>query len=62
MHPRAILQALKTRGVREELDRASAEALALGVSDVPAVRIGQQVLVGERRLEEAAVLLAAARD
>jgi hypothetical protein len=26
------------------------------------VRIGQQVLVGERRLEEAAVLLAAARD
>lgn len=62
IHPRAILQALKTRAVREELDRASAEALALGVSDVPAVRIGQQVLVGETRLEEAAVLLAAARD
>ncbi|MGA2471004.1 MAG: DsbA family protein [Solirubrobacteraceae bacterium] len=60
MHPNAILRAAQTRGVRDELERASAEALELGVSDVPAVRIDGQVLVGEGRLEEASTLLAAA--
>jgi 2-hydroxychromene-2-carboxylate isomerase len=61
IHPRAILAAIETRGVREELDQLSAEALALGVSDVPAVRVGDRVLVGEARLEEAGALLAALR-
>ena len=61
MHPRAILQASATRGLRAELERASDGALALGVSDVPAVRIGERVLVGERALEEAGSLLASAR-
>jgi hypothetical protein len=37
------------------------DALELGVSDVPAVRIGERVLVGERALEEAGALLASAR-
>jgi len=59
MHPRAILSAITTRGVRAELERATAQALERGVSDVPAVRIGERVLVGEDRLEEAAALLAA---
>ena len=61
MHPRAILQATATRGLRAELARASVGALELGVSDVPAVRIGERVLVGERALEEAGALLASAR-
>lgn len=61
MHPRAILQATATRGLRAELERASVGALELGVSDVPAVRIGERVLVGERTLEEAGALLASAR-
>jgi 2-hydroxychromene-2-carboxylate isomerase len=61
MHPSAILRATETRGIRDELARASAEALELGVSDVPAVRVDDLVLVGEHRLEEAGELLAAQR-
>jgi 2-hydroxychromene-2-carboxylate isomerase len=61
IHPTALLRATRTRAVAGELERASAEALALGVSDVPAVRVGHRVLVGERTLEEAGALLAAAR-
>jgi 2-hydroxychromene-2-carboxylate isomerase len=57
MHPSAIVRASETRGVRDELARASAEALELGISDVPAVRINAQVFVGEQRLEEAGQLL-----
>jgi 2-hydroxychromene-2-carboxylate isomerase len=61
IHPRAILKATATRGLRAELERASSSALALGVSDVPAVRVGERVLVGERALEQAGALLASAR-
>jgi 2-hydroxychromene-2-carboxylate isomerase len=61
MHPTAILKVTQTRGLAAELDRASSAALALGVSDVPAVRVGDIVLVGERALEEAGALLASAR-
>jgi 2-hydroxychromene-2-carboxylate isomerase len=61
MHPRAILKATQARGLRAELERASATALALGVSDVPAVRVGERVLVGERALEQAGTLLESAR-
>jgi 2-hydroxychromene-2-carboxylate isomerase len=61
MHPNAILRASETRGLREELRRASVAARELGVEAVPAVRVGEQVLVGEQRLEEAGALLAAAR-
>jgi 2-hydroxychromene-2-carboxylate isomerase len=61
MHPTAILKATRTRGVHAALDRASAGALALGVSDVPAVRVGERVLVGEGALEEAGALLVSAR-
>jgi 2-hydroxychromene-2-carboxylate isomerase len=58
MHPSAILRAVRTRGVRDELARASAEARGLGVSGVPAVRVGERVLIGEDRLEDAGSLLA----
>ena len=61
MHPTALLRAAATRGVREELERASARAGELGVEDVPAVRVGDRVLVGERELERAGELLAQAR-
>jgi 2-hydroxychromene-2-carboxylate isomerase len=52
IHPTALLRATETRGVAAELERASAEALALGVFDVPGV------LVGEGALEQAGALLA----
>src|ERR1035441_8650590 len=61
IHPAAILRATQTRGIVAELERASAEALALGVSDVPAVRVGDRLFQGERALEEAGELLALAR-
>jgi 2-hydroxychromene-2-carboxylate isomerase len=61
IHPAAILKATQTRAIAAELDRASAEALTLGVSDVPAVRVGDRVLIGERLLEQAGELLEAAR-
>jgi 2-hydroxychromene-2-carboxylate isomerase len=62
IHPRAILRAAQTRGVRDELDRATAAALEAGVSDVPAVRVGELVLVGETRIEEAGALIVAAGE
>jgi 2-hydroxychromene-2-carboxylate isomerase len=55
MHPNAILRALETRSVREELAGATARAAALGVMEVPAVRIGERVFSGEGLLERAAV-------
>ena len=61
IHPKALLRAAATRGVREELERESARAASLGVDDVPAVRVGDRVLVGEAELERAGMLLAAAR-
>jgi 2-hydroxychromene-2-carboxylate isomerase len=57
MHPTAVTRAAQTRGVRDELERVTAEALDRGVTDVPAVLVGQQVLIGERNLERAAELL-----
>jgi len=61
IHPNALLRAAATRGVRDELEHESARAGALGVDDVPAVRVGDRVLVGEGELERAGMLLAAAR-
>jgi 2-hydroxychromene-2-carboxylate isomerase len=57
MHPAAVTRAAVTRGVREELERATDAALERGVTDVPAVLVGDQVLVGERSLERAGELL-----
>ncbi len=54
MHPRAVQQGEALSSVREELQRATAEAASRGVSDVPAVRVGERVWVGERAVEEAA--------
>jgi 2-hydroxychromene-2-carboxylate isomerase len=61
IHPAAILRATQTGGLAAELERATATALAAGVRDVPAVRVGERVFVGERTLEEAGALLAKAR-
>jgi 2-hydroxychromene-2-carboxylate isomerase len=58
IHPTALVKAIGTRGVRDELEQATAAALELGVIDVPAVRVGDHVLVGDARLEEAGRLLA----
>lgn len=58
MHPAAVLKALEMRSVAEQLQQATAAAAAAGVTDVPALRSGEGVFVGERCLEEAARHLA----
>jgi 2-hydroxychromene-2-carboxylate isomerase len=54
MHPSAVLKGAELRSVGEQLSAATAAAAALGVSDVPAVRVGDRVFHGERALEQAA--------
>ncbi len=54
MHPSAVLKGAALRSVGEQLSAATAEAVSLGVRDVPAVRVGDRVFHGERTLEEAA--------
>ena len=48
MHPAAVLKGAELRSVGEQLSRTTAQAAQAGVTDVPAVRIGEQVFVGER--------------
>ncbi len=55
MHPSAVLKGAELRSVAEQLSVATAAAASLGVSDVPAVRVGDRVFHGERALEEAAM-------
>ena len=50
MHPAAVLKAIELRSVRDELARRAAEAAALGVRDVPAIRVGERVFHGDAAL------------
>jgi 2-hydroxychromene-2-carboxylate isomerase len=59
IHPAAILKGAELRSVGEQLSAATAAAVALGVSDVPTVRLGEHMFAGERSLEEAAACAAA---
>ncbi len=54
MHPAAVQKGAALHSVGERLSAATAEAAALGVADVPAIRLGKRVFHGERALEEAA--------
>jgi 2-hydroxychromene-2-carboxylate isomerase len=54
MHPSATMKGAELRSVGQQLSSATATAAALGVSDVPAVRVGTRVFGGERSLDEAA--------
>jgi 2-hydroxychromene-2-carboxylate isomerase len=54
MHPTAVQQGAELRSVHEQLSTATAQAARAGVTDVPAVRIGQDVFVGEHALQQAA--------
>jgi 2-hydroxychromene-2-carboxylate isomerase len=54
MHPAAVLKGAELRSVGDQLSTATARAAQAGVTDVPAVRIGAQVFVGERAVEDAA--------
>jgi 2-hydroxychromene-2-carboxylate isomerase len=54
MHPRAVKQGESLRTVRDELAQATAAAALAGVTNVPAVRVGEHVWVGEHAVEDAA--------
>ena len=56
MHPAAVLKGTELASVHAQLSAATAAAAQAGVSDVPAVRIGTHVLVGEDAVERAAAL------
>lgn len=55
MHPSAVMKGAALRSIAEQLSVATNAAAALGVSDVPAVRVKDRVFHGERSLEQAAV-------
>jgi len=54
MHPAAVLRGAELRSVAGQLAAATAAAAHLGVSDVPAVLVGERVFHGERALQDAA--------
>jgi 2-hydroxychromene-2-carboxylate isomerase len=54
MHPSAVLKGAALRSVGEQLSHATATAAELGVSDVPALRVGTRIFHGERSLGQAA--------
>jgi len=54
MHPGAVLKGAELRSVAEQLAAATALAAQAGVTDVPAMRIGEKVFVGEHAIEDAA--------
>ncbi len=54
MHPAAVLKAIELDSVAEQLTAATSAAVAAGIVDVPAVRIGGRVFCGEHALEDAA--------
>jgi 2-hydroxychromene-2-carboxylate isomerase len=59
MHPAAVLKAMALSSVAEQLAEATEAAAAAGVADVPAVRIGGRIFVGERAPEDAAAAASA---
>jgi 2-hydroxychromene-2-carboxylate isomerase len=59
LHPRAVLKALESRAVAESLDEATAAAVALGVTGVPAIAVGDRLFSGPDAPERAAALIVA---
>ena len=58
LHPRAVLKGIESRSVKDRLREATDEAVALGVTGVPTVAVGDELFWGDDRLEEAAALAA----
>lgn len=53
LHPRALLKAAETEGVKRALREATSQAAELGVVGVPSLVVGERVFWGDDRLEEA---------
>jgi 2-hydroxychromene-2-carboxylate isomerase len=57
LHPKAVLTAVESQGVKDALRAATDSAAERGVKGVPSVVIGEEVFWGDDRLEEAATFL-----
>ena len=57
LHPKAVLTAVESQGVKDALRAATDSAAERGVEGVPSVVIGEEVFWGDDRLEEAATFL-----
>jgi 2-hydroxychromene-2-carboxylate isomerase len=53
LHPNAVLKGIQTQSVKDKLRVATDEALALGVTGIPTIRVGDSLFWGDDRLEEA---------
>jgi 2-hydroxychromene-2-carboxylate isomerase len=53
LHPRALLKAVETQGVKNALREATERAAELGVTGVPALVVGDEAFWGDDRVEEA---------
>jgi 2-hydroxychromene-2-carboxylate isomerase len=53
LHPKALLKAVETEGVKNALREATDRAAELGVKGVPSLVVGGEVFWGDDRLEEA---------
>jgi 2-hydroxychromene-2-carboxylate isomerase len=53
LHPRALLKAVETKGVKDALREATDRAGDIGVEGVPAVVVDGEVFWGDDRLEDA---------
>jgi 2-hydroxychromene-2-carboxylate isomerase len=58
MHPAAVIKGAGLGSIADRLEKATAEAAAAGVLDVPAVVIDGRVFHGDRELEKAAAVRA----
>jgi 2-hydroxychromene-2-carboxylate isomerase len=54
LHPKAVLKGIETRSVKEELKRATEEAIEAGLIGIPTIAVGGELFWGDDRLEEAA--------
>ncbi len=50
LHPRAVLKGIESRGTHRRLEEACREAAAAGVKEVPALRVGDDVVTGDEVL------------
>lgn len=57
LHPRAVMQGVESKAVKDELRRATAGALERGLVGVPSVWTGEEMFWGDDRLEDAAEAL-----
>ena len=57
LHPAAVIKGAGLTSTRRRLEEATATAIAAGVRQVPAVRVGRDVFHGDRALERAAAAL-----